>query len=510
MKAIYLSWIGDNDLNFCGNNKNIGPVAAFMKSIHCSKIDEYHLIHDNHRSGEIQKYKKVIASIFPKFKIHYHEIDLNDPTDYKKIYTIVKKIILSIESTYKDKDINWHFHTSPGTNQMGSVWLLLASTFYSATLYQSYFNKITEISEVKIVEVPFNIEMEYIPELKKIAEQKFISNLFNLPEYKAIVHKSPMMQMLLKDAAKIAALEIPVLITGESGTGKDLFANVIHAASKRSNNKMSVLNCAAIHENIADATLFGWSKGAWTGSHGEGPGLFRESDGGTLFLDEIGDLSMETQAKLLRALQFGEIRRVGDGRHFKVDVRLIAATNKNLIELINASKFREDLFYRINVGKIDLPPLRERGNDIWLIAKSALDSINKEFLTIDSDYKHKKFSICAKKFILSNSWRGNIRELYHSIQRACIWTDSSIISAEELSKAVTNFSSEVIGHSALTHSNVSLPVKLDSILNGFKKEFIERAICESNGNIVKASKLLGYKNYQTLSHDIKKLGIKKK
>ncbi len=505
MKTICVSWIGDNDLNYSVINDNIGPIAALMNSKYAQKINEFHLIHDHHRPVELIKYKKLIKRLYPELVIYFHEASLEDPTDYKNIYTNVKKIIYSIETAYKGMDICWHFHTSPGTNQMGSVWLLLASTFYNATLYQSFYDKKNKRSEVKEVEVPFNIEVEYLPDLKKKTEQKLLNDFHSLPEYKLIVHKSPLMQSLLKDASRIAALDIPVLITGESGSGKELFANVIHAASKRATNKICTLNCAAIHESTAEATLFGWSKGAWTGSYGEGAGLFKECENGTLFLDEIGDLSMETQAKLLRAIQFGEIRRVGDGRPYKVNVRIIAATNKNLIELVNSSKFREDLFYRINVGKIDIPPLRSRENDSWLIAITALNSINKEFAALDHDYKYKKFSICAKKFILNNKWPGNIRELYHTIQRACIWTDSSAIDAESLARSVTHFNSLAAETSTYQKQyEISLPVDLDKLLDGIKKTYVEQAVKLSGGNIVKASKMLGYKNYQTLSHYLKK------
>ncbi|HBC76801.1 MAG TPA: hypothetical protein DC017_18520, partial [Candidatus Wallbacteria bacterium] len=205
--------------------------------------------------------------------------------------------------------------------------------------------------------------------------------------------------VLLSKTRKLAAHNVSVLITGETGTGKELLAKAIHAASLRKDKKMLTLNCAAIQETTANATLFGWSKGAWTGACGEGLGYFLECSGGTIFLDEIGELSLETQTKLLRAIQEGEVQRVGDGRVLNADVRIIAATHKNLLELVRNGKFREDLYYRLNVFAVELPPLRKRGEDITLIAEKFLGAINDKNDKIPG-YTAKKLSANARQLLI--------------------------------------------------------------------------------------------------------------
>ncbi|MEQ8170232.1 MAG: sigma 54-interacting transcriptional regulator [Candidatus Eremiobacterota bacterium] len=503
MKSICLSWIGDQDLNYVSiENSGVGPVNALLQSKYASAFDEVHLFCDQHRKEDTEKY---ILSHKNNKSILFHKCDLDNPTDYKKIYEIVIKYLKNLEQKYKSQ-INWHFHTSPGTSQMSSIWLLLGKTRHPATLYQSYYDKETKKQYVKILDIPFNIEMEFIPELKKKADIELLNNWGNIPEYLCIIHKSEIMKNLLNKAYKIAAHYVPVLILGETGTGKELFARAIHASSIRKDKKIMVLNCSAIQETTANATLFGWSKGAWTGSYGEGKGLFQECNGGTLFLDEIGDLNIETQTRILRTLQYGEIQRVGDGKVSTVDVRVIAATNKNLIKMVNEGTFREDLFHRINVGILNLPPLRKRKEDIILLAEHFLTEINEKFSRDQAiySYNHKKFSMGTKNFMVNYYWPGNIRELYHTIERACIWSDSEVIDEKDFKDSVVNFSKGNYMNS--TEIELNEPVNLEEITDNLKKKYIEKALEVTGKNKAQAAKLLGYKNYQTLSNHMKSLG----
>lgn len=509
MRKICYSWIGDHDLNYITNKSKgaEGPIIALLNSKYCKDFNELSLLYDLHRKSDVEKYIEFLKSNF-KFKMHFNLCNLKDPTDYNEIYMSVRNVI---DKTILDSDkseFKFHFHTSPGTSQMSSIWLLLAKTIYPAVLYQSHYNPESKTQHVKIADVPFNIDIEFLPDLKKKADVILLENWIKVPEYNKIIHQSDLMAAINKKALKIAAHDVPVLILGETGTGKELFAKMIHENSSRVKLPMQTVNCASIQETTANAMLFGWSKGAWTGSVGEGKGKFVECNNGILFLDEIGDLSVETQTKLLRALQEGEIQRVGDGKVFKIDVRVIAATNKDLPKMIAEGKFREDLFHRINVGIINLPPLRERGNDIGLIAGKFLDEINKKFdRNLIYKYKHKKFSINAKKFMLNYSWPGNVRELYHTIERACMWSENDTIDENIMQDAIFKMGSKSQSKSDLDQLSRKTPVNLEHEITEIKKNYIQKALEISNGNKTEASRLLGYKNYQTLAYDIEKLGI---
>ena len=235
------------------------------------------------------------------------------------------------------------------------------------------------------------------------------------------------MQLLFRKIAKVAPTDATVLIQGESGTGKELVARAIHSQSRRANKALISVNCAAIPETLIESELFGHEKGAFTGATAQRQGLVEASDGGTLFLDEIGELPLEAQARLLRVLQEGEIRRVGSVQSQQVDVRLVAATHRNLKELSSQGEFREDLYYRLNVMELHLPPLRDRGEDVVEIANAMLtraaERMAQDSMTFDSG---------ALQAIRDYHWPGNVRELENAVERAVILAESQSISADLL------------------------------------------------------------------------------
>ncbi len=238
----------------------------------------------------------------------------------------------------------------------------------------------------------------------------------------------PAMQEVNQRIHKVAPLDTSVLILGETGTGKELVARAIHEYSTRSNASLISINCAAIAENLIESELFGYNKGAFTGANKDYPGLIEAADGGTLFLDEIGELSLDIQAHLLRVLQEGEVRRVGSTQSRKVDVRLIAATHKNLQQMVDAGKFRSDLFFRLNVFDIRLPPLKERNGDIVKLADYFLEDMRKKMLKPEVH-----FSATVLALIQQYDWPGNIREMQNVIERAVILTDGNKITEQHLS-----------------------------------------------------------------------------
>lgn len=293
-------------------------------------------------------------------------------------------------------------------------------------------------------------------------------------ESEFIIGNNPKMKEISELIAKVAPTPTTVLIRGESGTGKELVARAIHRHSSLSNQPLVTLNCTALSPSLLESELFGYRRGAFTGAYEDRKGLFEKAHGGTMFLDEIGDMSLEIQAKLLRTLQTGEIRAVGDMRTRTVSVRIIAATNRDLESAIRQGAFREDLFYRINTFTITLPPLRERIEDIPFLAEYFLQraraKVNKR---IDS------ISPQALALLRSYSWPGNLRELENIIERAVVLTASQAIEAEHLPLHVQDV---VADKSKLGFK----PSKLRAI-----DEFEKRALCDylaqSGGNISRAA-----------------------
>lgn len=242
-----------------------------------------------------------------------------------------------------------------------------------------------------------------------------------------IIGKSPKFLRALDLAKRVANSASSVLITGESGTGKEVFANAIHNMSLRKKAPFVAINCSAIPENLLESELFGYAKGAFTGATDKKMGLFEEADKGTLFLDEIGDLSLSLQAKLLRVLQERKIKRLGENQTRSIDVRVISATHKNLRQEIQEKRFREDLFFRLNVIPIVLPPLRERQEDILPLA----DFFLRKYSALN-DAKTDGFSKDATEYLLKNPWRGNVRELENTVERAVVLASDQKISASDL------------------------------------------------------------------------------
>ena len=246
------------------------------------------------------------------------------------------------------------------------------------------------------------------------------------PAARALIAESPAMQQALEVVARVAGHKTTVLITGERGTGKEVIAQAIHRAGPRAAGPFVAVNCAAIPETLLESELFGYVKGAFTGAAGDRPGLFEQADGGTLLLDEIGELPLPLQAKLLRVLQESEIRRVGDQRTRRVDVRLLAATARDLATEAAAGRFREDLFDRLNVVAIHLPPLAERREDVAPLARHFAAQVARRL------GRPVALSDAAVAWMVEQRWPGNARELEHAIERAAVLSDKDVLEPEDL------------------------------------------------------------------------------
>jgi transcriptional regulator with GAF, ATPase, and Fis domain len=286
-----------------------------------------------------------------------------------------------------------------------------------------------------------------------------------------IVGTSPPMQQVFRKVEKIAATDISVLITGETGTGKELIAREIHTRSPRTGKPFVTINCGAIPENLLESELFGHVKGAFTGAVANKQGKFQAADGGTLFLDEIGEMPIELQVKLLRALQERVVFRVGDTRPENVDIRILAATNRELEKEIAAGRFREDLYYRLNVVNVELPPLRARGEDVLVIARYLLSRYSREY-----DAKVKGFSPNAAVAIRKHNWPGNIREMENRIKKAIVLCESTVIGPDDL---------------GLTADVLPQILTLSEAKDRFQREYINEVLALNNGNRTKTARDLG-------------------
>lgn len=320
-----------------------------------------------------------------------------------------------------------------------------------------------------------------------------------------ITGKSPQIQDVLRVIHKIAASPSTVLITGESGTGKELVALEVHRNSERADKPFIKINCAAIPHNLIESELFGYEKGAFTGAVNSKPGRFELAHEGTLFLDEVAEMPLEMQVKLLRAIQESEFERVGGLQTIKIDVRLIAATNKDILKEVREGRFREDLYYRLNVVPIYLPPLRERRMDIedlvYFFIRKFNERLGKQIETVDT--------ACMQR-LLTYQWPGNIRQLENVLERAVLMSETNILRLadlpNEIVEAAVSQDAETSDALQAYQSGESFKDIVKRQTQQVEREIIERALAQNDGNITKTAEKLGLSR-KGLQLKLKELGI---
>ena len=329
-----------------------------------------------------------------------------------------------------------------------------------------------------------DLEMMIDRGLEVLAERKAATRKSAPVAPEGIIGSSPAMKKLIEEARQVAAARSTVLITGESGTGKELFAHALHAWSPRSRNPFVAVHCASFNENLLESELFGHEKGAFTGASDRFIGRFERADHGTLFLDEIGEISLATQVKLLRVLENRNLERVGGSLTIPVDVRLIAATNRDLKAMVQAGTFREDLFYRLNVVNLQLPPLREHPEDI----RPLMD----HFLTVsarDNDREVTGITQDAANVLASYSWPGNIRELRNCMERMVVMARGTTLTVSDIPKEIVEALSAPQAEPA-TAAKAEEPIAtLDIHANELLA--MKRALEQAKGNRTKAAEILG-------------------
>lgn len=352
-----------------------------------------------------------------------------------------------------------------------------------------YLTKPIDLDELDLLVKRIVERRHLLSENKMLKEQ--LSDKYKIS---GIIAESKKMEEVLSIASRVAESKASVLITGESGTGKELLARAIHFASPRKDKPFVAVNCAALNENLLESELFGHEKGSFTGADKQRIGRFELADGGTLLLDEVGDLPLSTQVKLLRILQEQHFERVGSSKTISVDVRVLAATNKDLSLLIQDDRFREDLFYRLNVITIEIPPLRDRKEDI----KPLIDFYTRKF-SQETRFPNLNFSKEAMDVLLKYDYPGNVRELENIVHRAVVLARGELITTNEIEVSLSVHSSEKEQETGV--------LNLTEQVEQLEKKMVLKALDQTNGNQSKAAGLLGISE-RNLRYRLNKWGLK--
>lgn len=405
-----------------------------------------------------------------------------DPTDISFVYGEASRLLRTLTEN-KNNQLNL-FLTS-GTWAMAAVWVLLGNTVFRATLWQAFEGKLFQ------KDLPFDLALFERQRLALAYSQAADS----LPvSFDPIVGTSVAIQDARRRAAVVARHDVCVLLLGESGTGKELFAKAIHEASERRDGPYQAVNCAAIPGQLLESELFGHEKGAFTGADKSKDGLFKLADGGTLFLDEVGECDLGMQAKLLRVLQAPVdspcqriFRRVGGKDDQKSDVRVIAATNRDLLDMVSKRTFREDLYYRLASVTIRLPPLRERQSDIPDIANKLLQQI-RHILRSKAGKQVLRLSPEALGFAQTRRWKGNIRQLYNVLLQAAMFATGDDISRQELEAASIDMGEAPESTGSFSFGGDKTVIEY---LDGQRNTLFREALRQSRENQSEAAKLLG-------------------
>lgn len=507
MAKVLVGWVGAADLDAAKlmANAGIGPIAQALETVPC---DEATLL-VNWPKSQAEPYLEWLRTR-TSTKLNPRFVQLSSPTNYGEIWEAAIKVLSGISRPDNDKP-QLVFHLSPGTPAMAAVWILLAQTKFPAELIES-----SQQHGVKRVALPFSIMAEYVPELFQERDEELKRLSTGLPPdasvFADIIHRSEVMKRIILKARRVAMRSVPALIEGESGTGKEQLARAIHNASPRKERPFVPVNCGAIPANLIESTLFGHVKGAFTGAMRDQAGVFEEANGGTLFLDEIGELPKDAQVKFLRVLnseRMGkmEVTRVGSHKPINVDVRIIAATNRRLSEEVSKANFREDLYYRLAVVTLILPPLRDREGDIPLLVGKLLERANEE-AAAETGFHHRTLSVGARKLLFRHPWPGNVRELQNALRRLVMWSPDDVIREDDVREALFAVPGCGASQDGVLNRSLAEGIDLQEIMGQVARHYLERAMEQASNNKTQAAKSLGLGNYQTLSNWLEKYKVR--
>ncbi|MFQ5680356.1 MAG: sigma-54 interaction domain-containing protein, partial [Gemmatimonadota bacterium] len=494
------AWIGATDLRAPSEEDSVG-VGPVAQALAARGFEEVVLL-SNYAKPDSQSYMRWLE---PRTsgRIRVEHCKLTSPTEFAEIYEAAVEVLERVVERHP-QGVDLTVHLSPGTPAMAAVWIILAKTRFPAELIES-----SRQHGVRTASVPFDISADYLPNLLRRPDRELERLSSGLPpdapEFESIVHRGRTMKRLILRARRVAVRSVPVLIEGETGTGKELLARAIHRASPRHEHPFVPVNCGAIPGELIESELFGHEKGAFTGATARRKGHFREADRGTVFLDEVGELPKEAQVKLLRTLQDGEVLPIGGSRTVKLDVRVVAATNRPLALDVARGAFRDDLFHRLAVAVLHLPPLRERTTDLPPLIDALLEQVNREGEE-QPGYVDKRLSAGARNLLSHHDWPGNIRELQNTLRRAAIWSSEGTLTVEDIREAILP-STDPRGQDSLLDRPLGEGLDLPGILAQVARHYLERALDEAHGNKTKAANLVGLPSYQTFTNWMKRYGV---
>ncbi len=521
---ILISWIGHTDLrtmapDLDGEDRRriervvgpmqypsdgFGPLKTLLQE---ESFDAVHLL-SNYPKDVSQAYCNWLDK-----PVTLHPTRLKNVTDHAEIFNAVAPVLDSIKAQIPPSQHPWAYHLSPGTPAMAAVWVLLGKTRYPGTFRQTYNGKATT------TDIPFDLTLDVVPELLHGADSALQALAAKppaeVPGFEDIVGDSRAIRLAVGRARKAAVRDVPVLLFGESGTGKEMFARAIHGASHRREKPFVTVNCAALPGSLLESELFGHEKHAFTGANRDYVGAFERADGGTLFLDEIGECSPDLQSKLLRVLQPPHgaapctrvLRRIGSETDTAVDVRVLAATNRDLVSHIDDGAFREDLFYRLAVITLNLPPLRDRRSDISRIADALLSAINANFAIQEPGYVNKNISVNANSFLSSCEWPGNVRQLHNCLAQASVMSNADELTIADFRAALSEMPTPQSRNQNVLERPLGDGFSLENHLDDIHRHYLKRAMTEAHGVKAEAARLLGIEHYQTLAAQLDRLGV---
>jgi DNA-binding NtrC family response regulator len=484
---VLMSWIGLADLRASDSRdeNDLGPVGLALTS---ERFDHAVLL-SNQSEEIVATYLAWLQGIASRVQIEVEPVELSSPSNFAEIFRSVSAAIEERRDIL-EKASEVLFYLSPGTPVMAATWLILGKTRYEG--FRIGFLESSQ-RELKRVEVPFDLAANILPDVIRVADEQLTQRGEGKVEpgagFADILHRSPQMNRLIANAQKVARRSMNVLIEGESGTGKELLANAIHTESLVADGPFIPVNCGAIPENLVESELFGHTKGAFTGATGSRAGYIEEADGGTLFLDEVGELPLSTQVKLLRALQERTVTRVGSHEAKKVNVRLVAATNRNLAIEVAEGRFREDLFYRLCVVNLTLPPLRERVGDLDLLIDRFLKLLNDELRSEGGEQRI--LSQAARATLHEHGWPGNVRELQNTMQRLVFLSDNAVLSSQDVRDALLPVISAASGGEGVLDRPLGDTFNLREVQAEVARHYMRRALEASGNRISRAATLIG-------------------
>jgi transcriptional regulator with PAS, ATPase and Fis domain len=481
---ILLTFTGFHDpyaVGLIGQEEQPGPILSLVSA---RTFDRVVLFSTPNTEKNTAATEKALRSLHPELPVEVRDLPLVDPTDYLAILKGLRAHLQDICEAAPQAQ--FFVAVASGTPQMHACWVLLtASGEIPARILHVRPPRFVSkeqplVSEVDLSSSEFPLVRANVGAIEP-AESLPPADVETALRQLGIVGDHPAVRNAFEMAATLANSTAPIFILGETGTGKELFARFIHRLSGRPLDRFVPLNCAAIPKDLVESILFGHKRGAFTGATNDQIGKFDQADGGTLFLDELAELPLPTQAKLLRVLQDGVVEPLGAKKPHKVNVRVIAATNQDVRKAIRQGKFREDLYYRLNVGEISLPPLRERRSDIPKLALHVLDRVNTTLK------KPKRLSPDALRRLQQHSWPGNVRDLENVIERSVRLARRDVLDADDLMIGEPVTSADPL--EALPEPQEGF--SLEGYLTSARKQLILRALEMAKGNQSEAARLLG-------------------